>query len=54
LAIAQKKKEKNVYKGVAIDDMIKEYTRIFIKQANELLQADSVYITFVTEFSEIK
>lgn len=54
LSIAQKKQEKNVYKDVAIDDMIKEYTSIFIKQANELLQADSVYITFVTEFSEIK
>lgn len=54
LAIAQKKKEKNAYKDIAIDDMIKEYTEIFIKQANELLEADSVYISFVTEFSEIK
>ena len=48
------REEKNVYKDVAIDDMIKEYTSIFIKQANDLLGADSVYITFVTEFSEIK
>lgn len=54
LAIAKKKKEKNVYKDIAIDDMIKEYTEIFIKQANELLRADSVYISFVTEFSEIR
>lgn len=54
MAIAQKKKEKNAYKDVAIDDMIKEYTEIFIKKANELLGADSVYVSFVTEFSEIK
>ena len=44
----------NAYKDIAIDDMIKEYTEIFIKQANELLEADSVYISFFTEFSEIK
>ena len=47
LSIAQKKQEKNVYKDVTIDDMIKEYTSIFIKQANDLLGADSVYVTFV-------
>lgn len=54
LVIAQKKKEKAAYKDVAIDEMIEEYTSIFINQANELLGADSVYVSFVTNFCEIK
>ena len=53
LAIAKKKKEKNAYKDIEIDSMIKEYTDIFIQQTNELLKGDSVYVTFVTSIKEI-
>ena len=53
LAIAKKKKEKNAYKDIEIDSMIKEYTDIFIQQTNELLKGDSVYVTFVTSIEEI-
>ena len=53
LAIANLKKEKIAYKEIEIDDMIKEYTDIFIKQAKEILKEDSVYVTFVTNIKEI-
>lgn len=54
LAIAEKKKEKEVYKNENVDDMILEYTETFIKQANEILKEDSVYVTFISSISELK
>ena len=53
LAIAKLKKEKNAYKDIEIDSMIKEYTDIFIQQANDILKEDSVYVTFVTNIEDI-
>lgn len=51
-AIAKKKKEEFYVKD-EINEMIEEYTYIFISQANERLKSDSVHVTFVTEVSEI-
>ncbi len=53
LAIAQKKKNYPEYRDHKVDDMIKEYTEIFVRQAKEELGADSVYVTFVTKISDI-
>ena len=33
--------------------MIKEYTDIFIQQANDILKGDSVHVTFITSIKEI-
>ena len=53
LAIAQKKKQYPEYKDKNVDDMIAEYSEIFIRQAKEELGADSIYVTFVTKISDI-
>ena len=53
LAIAQKKKEYPEYREVKVDDMIEEYTNIFIRQTKDELGADTVYVTFVTKISDI-
>lgn len=53
LAIAQKKKEYPEYRDVKVDDMIEEYTNIFIRQTKDELGADTVYVTFVTKISDI-
>ncbi len=53
LAIAQKKKKYPEYRDKKVDDMIEEYTEIFIRQTKEELGADSVYVTFVTKISDI-
>lgn len=53
LAIANKKKEYSAYKDVEVESLIKEYTNIFIKQVNEELGADSIYVTFITRISDI-
>lgn len=53
LSIAKKKKENPAYKDENIDDMIKEYSDIFIRQAKELLQSDSIYVTFTNNLSDI-
>lgn len=47
--IAEYKKENEAYKRISIDDIIKEYTQSFIMQTNAKLEADSVYLTFVTD-----
>ena len=57
LAIALKKKENPAYSDIVIDEVINEYTQIFIQQANELVaKSDSSYteyITFVKKLDEI-
>lgn len=53
LAIAQKKKEYPVYQEKNVDEIIEEYTDIFITQAKEQLGSDSVYVTFVKKISDI-
>ena len=53
MSIANKKLENPAYKDGNIDEMINEYSNIFINQANELLGQDSVYVTFVKDLSEI-
>ena len=53
LAIAKLKKQKTIYKDIEVDSMIKEYSDIFVKQANEILGADSIFVTFVTSITEI-
>lgn len=53
LAIANKKKKFGPYKDVDVENMIKEYTDIFIKQVNEGLGKDSVYVTFITSIQDI-
>lgn len=53
LSIAKKKKENPAYKNENIDDMIKEYSDIFIRQAKEELQSDSIYVTFIDRLSDI-
>ena len=37
-----------------IDDMIKEYTDIFIQLVNNSLEEDSIYVTFITKISNIQ
>ena len=53
LAIAQRKKEYPEYQDKKVDDMIAEYSEIFIRQAKEELGENSVYVTFVTKISDI-
>ena len=53
LAIANKKKMYSAYEDVEVESLIQEYTDIFIKQVNEELKEDSVYVTFITSISEI-
>lgn len=53
LAIARKKKESAPYANVDLDDMIDEYTNIFIRQTNNALGADSTRVIFVKSIDEI-
>lgn len=57
LAIANKKKSNPAYEDIVIDDVIKEYTEIFIQQARDLLIANDTtnvkYVSFVTSLSDI-
>lgn len=53
LAIAQKKQEKKHYANVKTDDMIQEYTNIFITEAKKELKNDSIYVTFVEKIPDI-
>ena len=54
MEIAKIKKKKDVYADVDLDDMIEEYTDTFIKQANQILGADSVYVSFVKSLYEVE
>lgn len=54
LAIAEKKKNNPAYCDEDIDDMIKEYTDIFIQLVNNSLEEDSIYVTFITKISNIQ
>ena len=53
LAIANKKQEKKHYANVKTDDMIQEYTDIFIKEAKKELKCDSIYVTFIEKIPDI-
>lgn len=53
LEIAKKKQKYPEYENKDVDDMIEEYTDIFIRQTKEELGADSVYVKFVTRISDI-
>lgn len=53
LSIAKKKQKYPEYENKDVDDMIEEYTDIFIRQTKEELGADSVYVKFVTRISDI-
>lgn len=54
LTIAKLKKDKTVYKNLEIDNMIKEYTDIFIEQAKDILKNDTIHVTFVTSIKDIE
>lgn len=56
LEIAKKKKKTSgtPYVNMSIDDMIEEYTNIFIHQAKNILKQDSVKVTFVKNPREIE
>lgn len=54
LEIAKKKKAYKPYADMDLDDMIEEYTNIFISQAKGLLGADSTRVTFIKELYEIE
>lgn len=54
LEIAKLKKNSSAYADYDLDDMVEEYTEIFIRQAKEKLQGDTVWVTFVKEFEEIR
>lgn len=54
LEIAKMKREHPSYADCDLDDMIEEYTEIFIRQAKEILSEDTVRVSFVRHLSEIE
>ncbi|MBQ9357014.1 MAG: TIR domain-containing protein [Prevotella sp.] len=51
--IAEYKKQNVAYEDFNIDDIIKQFTRSFIRQTNKRLEGDSIYMEFVTSKEEM-
>jgi len=51
--IADYKKKNEAYKDENVDDIIKQFTHTFIKQTNEKLEGDSIYLKFATSKEEL-
>lgn len=53
LDVARYKKENITYKDFSLNDIIAEYSKIFIKQTKNELESDSMYIELFTNIEEM-